>query len=154
MLHVVADSLSEYLSFDPARKIELTKFDAAMKMSAPSLKRYFHQGTPAGAPGMRMKMIGYGKFRYATSAGDVTWPVVGLALQKNYVSVYLSVTRDDVPLVACYAGELGAPRASRNNFSFERYDDLNHGALARLLREAAEIFAADPENPVRYKEGA
>ncbi len=153
MFHVAAESLNAYLAFDPTRKLELTKFDAAMKRFAPVLKRYYHQGTPAGSPGMRMKMIGYGRFRYHTSAGDVAWPVVGVALQKNYLSVYLSVTKAGAPLVQCYATELGALRSSRNNFSFERYDDLNHGALARMLHEAAEIFAAEPENPVRYKEG-
>jgi len=153
MFRVEAASLSEYLDFDPARRVELAKFDAAMKKSAPALKRYFHEGTPAGSPGMRLKMIGYGRFRYRASAVEIVWPVVGLALQKNYVSVYLSVTKNGAPLLRGYADELGALRSSHNNFSFEHFDDLDGGVLARLLGDAARIFTSDPENPVRYREG-
>jgi hypothetical protein len=153
MFRVTADSLAAYLDFDPARKFNLEKLDAVMRKAAPSLKRYFHQGTPAGDAGMRMKMIGYGRFRYAIKSGKSTsWPVVGIALQKNYVSVYLSITKDGVPIVQSYAGRLGELRIGRNNFSFEKFDDLNIKALSSLLAEAANIFKSDPDNPVRYRE--
>jgi hypothetical protein len=100
---------------------------------------------------MRMKMIGYGQFRYSIKSGKTTlWPVIGVALQKNYISVYLSVTRDAKPLVPFYAGKLGELRTGGNNFSFERFDDLKTGAAGSLFAEAAAIFKADKENPVRY----
>jgi hypothetical protein len=153
MFRVTADSLAAYLDFDPARKSNLEKLDAVMRKAAPALKRYFHQGTPAGDAGMRMKMIGYGRFRYAIKSGKSTsWPVVGIALQKNYVSVYLSITKDGVPIVQSYAGRLGELRIGRNNFSFEKFDDLNIKALSSLLAEAANMFKSDPDNPVRYRE--
>jgi hypothetical protein len=38
----------------------------------------------------------------------------------------------------------------RNNFSFEKFDDLNSEALSSLLAEAADIFKSDGDNPVRY----
>ena len=28
----------------------------------------------------------------------VTWPIVGLALQKNYISLYTSVVKDGAPI--------------------------------------------------------
>jgi hypothetical protein len=153
MFRVTADSLAAYLDFDPARKSDLGKLDAAMRKAAPALKRYFHQGTPAGEAGMRMKMIGYGRFRYAIKSGKSTsWPVVGIALQKNYISVYLSITRDGAPIVQSYAGGLGELRSGHNNFSFEKFDDLNINAMSSLLAEASSIFKSDPDNPVRYRE--
>lgn len=155
MFRVTADSLQAYLDFDPARKPDLVRLHAAMRKAAPGLKRHFHKGTPAGQAGMRMQMIGYGKFRYAIKSGSATdWPVVGVALQKNYVSVYVAVTKQGVPIVQTYAGKLGELRAGRNNFSFERFDDLNLAALSSLVSEAAAIFEADPANPVRYMQGA
>jgi hypothetical protein len=124
-----------------------------MRKAAPTLKRHFHHGTPAGDAGMRMKMIGYGKFRYSIKSGKTTsWPVVGVALQRNYISVYLSITKDGTPIAQSYAGRLGELRMGRNNFSFEKFENLKIKALSSLLAEAANIFESDGDNPVRYKQ--
>jgi hypothetical protein len=145
MFRVNADTLETYLDFDPIRKIDLQKLDKLLRKSAPGLKRYFHKGTPAGEPGMRFKMIGYGKSHYLAKSGQqVEWPVVGVALQKSYISVYLSATKDGAPLVQSYAGRLGECRMGRNNFSFVRFDDLNLATVSALLTEADQTFNADP----------
>lgn len=142
---VDVDSLAEYFDFDPARKGDLQKLDKLLKASAPGLKRYFHQGTPAGEPGMRFKMIGYGRFEYVARSGErVEWPAIGVALQKNYISVYLSVMKAGAPLLQSYAGKLGAARAGSNNFSFEAYEDLEVGPVGLLFAEADRIFREDP----------
>jgi hypothetical protein len=145
MFRVAADSLEAYLAFDPARTADLEQLHAVMRKAAPSLRRHFHAGTPAGEAGMRMNMIGYGGFRYAIKSGKTAaWPVIGVALQKNYISVYVAVTRGGKPLVSCYAG---------NNFSFVAFGDLDAANVAALFAEAADIFKADKENPVRYMQG-
>lgn len=64
MFRLDVDSLKDYLDFDLKRRSDLRKLDMLIIRSAPGLKRYFHSGTPAGEPGMRFKMIGYGKFQY------------------------------------------------------------------------------------------
>jgi hypothetical protein len=154
MFQVDVDSLQAYLDFDPRRKADLQKLNGLMRKAAPDLKRHFHAGTPAGEAGMRMKMIGYGKFRYAIKSGKTTpWPVIGVALQKNYISVYVTVTKDGVPIVSTYAGRLGEKRRGGNNFSFEAFDDLDRQVVSSLFAEVGRIFSADPENPVRYMEG-
>jgi hypothetical protein len=153
MYRVDVDSLQAYLDFDPARQPDLQKLDALVRKSAPALKRHFHAGTPAGQPGMRFKMIGYGKFHYAASTGEkIAWPVIGVALQKNYISVYLSVTKNGQPVLRGYAGRLGEARNGNNNFSFESFDDLDTSTLSALFAEVARIFSADAGNPVRYRE--
>jgi len=153
MFRVAADSLEVYFAFDPARKTDLEMLDKLIRAAAPSLERYFHEGTPAGEPGMRMKMIGYGSFRSANKSGTTTrWPVIGVALQKNYISVYLSVAKKGSPVVDGYAGKLGELRMGRNNFSFERFDDLDSRATSALFAEVAAIFKSDADNPVRYKQ--
>jgi hypothetical protein len=151
MYRVTADSFESYLDFDPARKSDLVRLHHLIRTSAPNLKRDFHKGTPAGQAGMRMKMIGYGKFRYSIKSGEtVEWPVIGVALQKNYISVYVAVTKAGAPIVGAYAGRLGELRLGRNNFSFESFDDLRIIGVSSLFAEVARIFASDPENPVRY----
>ncbi len=154
MFRVNVDSLRAYLDFDSRRKADLLKLDGLMRKAASDLKRHFHAGAPAGEAGMRMKMIGYGKFRYAIKSGKTTsWPVIGVALQKNYISVYVTVTKDGAPLVSTYAGRLGEKRRGGNNFSFEAFDDLDPEAVSSLFAEVGRIFGTDPENPVRYMEG-
>lgn len=153
MFRVAADGLEAYFAFDPKRRADLEKLDKLIRAAAPSLERYFHEGTPAGEPGMRMKMIGYGSFRSANKSGKTTlWPIIGVALQKNYISVYLSIAKQGKPIVDGYAGRLGKLRTGRNNFSFERFDDLDRAAASVLFAEAAAIFKSDADNPVRFKQ--
>jgi hypothetical protein len=153
MFQVHADSVASYLSFHPERRQDLQRLDALIRDAAPGLRRYFHGGTPAGQAGMRMKMLGYGKFNYAIRSGSSTsWPVIGVALQRHYISVYVSVTRDGVPIVRFYKGTLGESRMGRNNFSFERFDDLHAASVFKLCREIAQVWRKDPQNPVRYKQ--
>jgi len=152
MFQVTAANVEQYLDFDPTRRAELVAFDDLMVANAPQLERHFHAGTPAGEPGMRFKMIGYGRFQYPTSSGKlVAWPVVGLALQKNYISVYLSVSKEAAPLLDSYASSLHALRTGRNNFSFDKLQDIRRSVLEALIVEAAAIVAADPGNPARFR---
>ena len=153
MFRVDADGLEAYFAFDPGRTGELEQLHALIRRNAPSLKCHFHAGTPAGEAGMRMKMIGYGRFQYAIKSGKaISWPVIGVALQKNYISVYMAVTRDGKPLVSCYADKLGALRSGGNNFSFVKFADLDAPVMGALFTEAAAIFKANKDNPVRYME--
>ena len=152
MFQVQADSLAEYFNFDLTRKMDLQKLDKLLKASAPGLKRYFHRGTPAGEPGMRFKMIGYGEYQYLARPGKyVEWPAIGVALQRNYISVYVSLMKDGVPLIQSYAGKLGELRVGHNNFSFKAYEDLNVSQAELLFAEADRIFRADPRRSVQAR---
>jgi hypothetical protein len=152
MFKVDVGSLEAYLSFDEARKPELEKLDALIRKVAPALTRHFHAGTPAGSAGMRMKMIGYGKSSYSIKSGKTTpWPVIGVALQKSYISVYFAVRWRGEPVTKPYLGKLGELKSGRNNFSFEKFDDLNVDVLAALIRKAEAIFTTDPIYELRRK---
>jgi hypothetical protein len=144
MFRVDVDSLEDYLDFDLKRKSDLRKLDILIRRSAPGLKRYFHRGTPAGEPGMRFRMIGYGKFQYVARNGQyVDWPAVGVALQKNYISVYLSVMKGGASLIQPYSGKPGQIRIGRNHFSFRMYEDLDVRLLASLFAEVEQILQSD-----------
>jgi hypothetical protein len=147
MFKVDVDSMAAYFDFDPGRRIELEELDALIRTSAPRLTPYFHRGTPTGEPGMRFKMIGYGSFEYAAKSGKtVLWPLIGVALQKNYISVYFAVTRQGKPVTEGYQGRLGAVRSGEGNFSFNRFSDLDRGRLSELVSETQHLFEDDPES--------
>lgn len=149
MFKVDADSLESYLSYDPVRGHELDAFDARMRSTR--LERYFHPGTPSGEPGMRFKMIGYGRFHYAAGGKVVEWPVVGLALQKNYISAYFTQQVDGRPVTERYAAGLGALRVGVNNFSFVKVAQLDATVLAALLTETDRLFFDVPESMAAFE---
>lgn len=150
MFRVDVDTLEGYFAFDPDRAPDLHKLDALIARAAPGLKRYLHKGTPAGEPGMRFKMIGYGRSFFRAATGEtVEWPVVGVALQKSYISVYISVGRGGTPVTDAYAGRLGESRMGRNNFSFETFDQLDTVTAAALFSDVARI--ADAEAVAKWR---
>jgi hypothetical protein len=79
--------------------------------------------------------------------------VLGIALQKNYISAYLSLTKDSAPLLAGYVTALRPLRSGDNNFSFRQLGDLDLPTLEALVADAGRLFAADPANPARYRDG-
>ena len=140
MFKVDAESVDEYFRFDPEREHALRELDAVIRAAAPALSRWFVPGTPPGQAGMTMTMIGYGQYRYTvkSSPTPVTWPVVGIALQKNYISFYANIGGDDVPFTCAYAGRLGRARVSTKGVvTFASLDDINLQAFAEMVTAIA-----------------
>lgn len=147
MFKVCAASVDEYFRFDPGRERDLRALDALIRANAPALSRWFVPGTPPGQAGMTMTLIGYGQFRYTVKSSPVpvTWPIVGLALQKNYISLYNSANRDsdETPFTCAYAGRLGRAKVSTKGVvTFSGLDDLDLGALAAMITAIAAGLAS------------
>lgn len=143
MFKVEASSIGEYFSADPAREADLRAVDRLIRSAAPGLTRRFFGGTADGSPGMSMKLIGYGLFQYQVRNQSVDWPVIGLALQKNYLSLYVAAVEDDTYVVERYAGRPGKVSMGRNNIRFKTYADLDHETLSELVAYIGDGVAAD-----------
>lgn len=140
MFKVHAGSVDEYFHFDPAREHALRELDAVIRAAAPALSRWFVPGTPPGQPGMTMTMIGYGQYRYTVKSSPtvITWPILGIALQKNYFSFYNNAEGDGSPFTCAYAGKLGRARISTKGVvTFTSLDDINLQALAEMVTAIA-----------------
>ncbi len=136
MFKVQAGSVEEYLRFDPAREDDLRALDELIRHAAPGLPRWFVPGTPDGQPGMTMTMIGYGRFQYSVKSSlvPVSWPVLGLALQKNYISLYNSANGDGPPFTCAYADRLGRARVSKKGVvTFSALRDTSLQALTEMI---------------------
>jgi hypothetical protein len=100
---------------------------------------------------MRMSLIGYGSFQYEVKSGQrVTWPIVGLALQKNYISLYTSVVKDGAPITERHKGALGELRSGRGNFSFTTFAQLNSSGVVALLKDIDDTLRQDPIGALEY----
>jgi hypothetical protein len=151
MHKVQATTLDEYFNADPARKSDLEALDALIREAAPRLKRWFYAGASDGKPGMRMSLIGCGLFQYEMKSGArVEWPILGMALQKNYLTLYTSVFKDDAPIVDQYTGKLGELRSGVNNFSFVTFGQLDRDAVTALIKDIENTVTRDPLGSVRY----
>jgi len=150
MFKVHAGSVEEYFRFDPAREHDLRGLDALIRAAAPGLSRWFVPGTPPGQPGMTMTLIGYGQYQYRvkSSATAVTWPILGLALQKSYISLYNSANGDGQPFTCSYAGKLGRAKVSTKGVvTFSSLDDLDQQAVTGMITAIAAGLASGQLTP-------
>jgi hypothetical protein len=121
---------NQYLDSLPAdRRQALSKLHAAIKKAAPELKPHIAHG-----------MIGYGPFPYKTGSGcEGDWFVVGLASQKNYISLYLCACDDDGYLAERNKDVLGRVSVGKSCIRFKRLEDLNLKAALQLVKKASRL---------------
>ena len=87
--------------------------------------------------GSDQNIIGYGDYSYERSGGDsVEWFIIGLAPQKNYLSVYVNATDGDGYLVERYADKLGKAKIGKASIGFKSIDDINLDVLLELIEKA------------------
>ena len=151
MFKVKASTLKDYFNWDPERKESLLFIDRILYQQAPELKRWFYHKSANTTAGMRTRLIGYGWFLYEVSSGaKIKWPIIGLALQKHYVSVYLSVLKDDKPILDDYVHKLGALRYGCNHFSLADPDKLNLSMLSSLIKAVSEEVKKGAHKSLQY----
>lgn len=89
--------------------------------------------------GSDQKIIGYGTFSYTNSSGKTTnWFMVGLAAQKNYISMYVNAVDDDGYVLKKYADRLGKAKVGSASISFKSVEDINLDILMELVDVAAK----------------
>jgi hypothetical protein len=125
---VGAKSAKEYISKLPTdRKKAITELDKMLR-KIPSFKPWF-----------AYNMLGYGVFKYKNHKKEVVaWPVVSLASQKNYMSLYVCSIEEGKYLAEKYKRDLGKVSVGRSCIRFKKLEDLNLPALKKLLTRAAK----------------
>ncbi len=92
--------------------------------------------------GSDQKIIGYGDSSYTNASGkDVQWFVVGLAAQKNYISVYVNAVDDGSYLLQQYKGRLGKVKIGSASLGFTSLDVLDLDVFDELIERARALTA-------------
>ena len=87
--------------------------------------------------GSYQNIIGYGDYSYKRSGSkNVEWFIVGLAAQKNYISVYVNAVEDGQYLTETYADRLGKAKVGKSSISFRSIDDIDLDVLLDLVKAA------------------
>ena len=120
-------------------RADMKALDAAFSEAMSGLDRVLFEGTFWG--GSEQEIIGYGAGDYTRPNGTkVDWFMVGLALQKNYISVYLNAVEDRQYLSERYGTEVGKVKVGKSSLSFKSVDDIDIDKLTALVEKARELF--------------
>jgi len=124
-----AKTVKEYMAALPAdRKKVIADIHAFIQKTVPSLKAHF-----------AYNMLGYGSFPYKNYKKEmITWPVVSLASQKNYISLYVCAVENGKYIAEKNAKDLGKVSVGKSCIRFKRLEDLNLDVLKKVLKSAAK----------------
>jgi hypothetical protein len=102
--------------------------DAFIRKTAPSLK-----------PAFPYNMPGYGSFKYKNQKKQILeWPVIALASQKNYISLYVCAVWNGEYLAEKHKKDLGKVSVGRSCIRFRKIEDLNLKTLKKVITLAAK----------------
>lgn len=124
-----AKSIEEYLSAVPGeRRKDFDFLHDFIQKTVPGLKPYYASN-----------MIGYGSFQYLDSKKQKRdWHVIGLANQKNYISIYVCAISDNQYAAEKYGKELGKVSVGKSCISFKKIEDVNLDTLRIVLKVCEE----------------
>lgn len=122
-----ATDIKSYIDSLPEdRKEIILKLDSIIKKTTPKLK-----------PNFIYNMLGYGSFDYTNYKKEETlWPVIALANQKSYVSLYVCAVDNGQYIAEKYEKELGKVSVGKSCIRFKKLDDLNMDTLTKVLKIA------------------
>ncbi len=128
-----AKTVEEYFSMiEQPRRDEVEKIDELIRKNAPELKRHFSYN-----------MLGYGTFHYKSRSGrEGDWPVIALASQKNYISVYICVADENGYLAEQSKDKLGKVSVGKSCIRFKKIADVDTKELVNVIKESQAWFKA------------
>lgn len=124
-----AKTVAGYLAAVPAeRRADVRFIHDFIRKVAPKLKPHF-----------AYNMLGYGSFPYRNYKKEmISWPVVALANQKNYISVYVCAVDNGRYVAEKYAKALGKVSVGRSCIRFRKLEDVKLPILKKVIQEAAK----------------
>jgi hypothetical protein len=119
---------SEYIAkLEEPRKSEIAALDKLIRKLAPALEPFIHAG-----------MLAYGPWHYKYDSGrEGDWFRMGLASNKNYISLYVLATDGKSYVAERFKKALPKANIGKSCVRFKRLSDLDQSALAKLIREGA-----------------
>ena len=125
---VGATTVDEYIALLPeVRKDAILAIDALIQETVPGLRRHF-----------AYNMLGYGTFPYTNYKKElIDWPIIAVASQKNYISIYVCALEDGQYIAERYKSELGKVSVGKSCIRFRKLEDVNLETLRKVLKIAA-----------------
>lgn len=113
---------------------DLAAVDKLISEIAPGLKRQLFAGPS-------ITMIGFGEMPWTGTSGGGVWPLIGVAPQKQGISIYVAAETDGVPIATLYVDRLGKTRNGKNCIRFKRLADIDQAEFRQSVLDAIEWSA-------------
>jgi len=119
-----ASTPAEYLAqLEESRRADVAALDAMIRKVAPKLE-----------PFIQMGILAYGPYRYKYESGrEGDWFRIGIASNKNYISLYISATDGQGYLAERFKEALPKANIGKGCVRFKRLSDLDQAALKKLI---------------------
>jgi hypothetical protein len=129
---------SDYIeSLPDATRTDVARLDAEISTIMAGHPKTMWEGKFWG--GSEQQIIGYGDYSYERSDRKTAeWFIVGLAQQKQYISVYVNAADEDGYLTEQYADTLGKAKIGKSSISFTSLDDIHLDVLLDLITKAEQ----------------
>ena len=127
--HSDAKTPEEYIAqVEEKRRDDIQNLHDLVREVAPELE-----------PTMVFKMLGYGKMKYKYASGrEGEWMKIGIANNKQYISVYCCAADDEGYVAERYKERLPKASIGKSCVRFKRVSDLDEDVLRELIRESAD----------------
>lgn len=129
--------------FDKNTAVSVQEYIKAVPDDRKSTFEFLHHFIQESAPSLKPRyaynMIGYGSFQYSNYKKEIVpWPVVALANQKNYISIYVCALDDGHYIAEKYKDQLGKVSVGKSCIRIKKLEDVNLGILKTVIK-AAEL---------------
>ena len=122
-----AKTVKEYFCALPSERREPLDF----------LHKFIQKIAPKLKPHFAYNMIGYRSFKWSNYKKEIIdWPVLALASQKNYISLYVCAVDGGKYIAETYKKELGKVSVGRSCIRFKKLEDLNLKTLEKVIKLA------------------
>lgn len=126
---VKAKTVAQYLAAVPDERKELVEF----------LHDFIQTCAPGLRPHFAANMLGYGSFPYRNYKNEaIEWPVIALANQKQYVSLYVCAIDKGGYVAEKFAKELGKVSVGKSCIRIKKLEDVHLPTLKKVIQFAAK----------------
>jgi hypothetical protein len=119
-------SPAEYIAkLDEIRRADVSALDALIRKTAPELEPFVHSG-----------MLAYGRWHYKyDSRREGDWFRIGVASNKNYISLYICAGDKNGYIAEQYKDALPKAKIGRACVRFKRLGDLDLAVVRKMIRQ-------------------
>ncbi len=120
----------EYINLiEELRRADIQALDVLIRATAPQLDRKLFGS-----------IIGYGSSHYQSKSGrSGEWFTIGLASQKNYISVYICIVEDGEYLPEKYKDQFPKASIGKSCIRFKKLENIDQEMLVSLINKAVKL---------------
>lgn len=138
-MHITERSVDSFLAQLPEQfRTDISTLDAMIAGIYANQPRVMWEGVFWG--GTEQSIIGYGDLWQPRPKGEsVHWFIVGLALQKSNISIYVNAVKDGQYIGKSYDRRLGKVKIGAASIGFKNLAALDLNVLQEMLVEAKAL---------------